>query len=48
MDDTGRVLSRAHELAAEFLAGLDERPVWPRATYDEMLAALGGPLPGGG
>ena len=48
MDDTGRVLSRAHELAEEFLAGLDARPVWPRATFEEMLAALGGPLPEAG
>jgi glutamate/tyrosine decarboxylase-like PLP-dependent enzyme len=48
MDDTGRVLSRAHELAAEFLAGLDRRPVWPRATFDDMLTALGGPLPEAG
>ena len=48
MDDTGRVLSRAHTLASEFLAGLDQRPVWPRATFDEMLTALGGPLPEAG
>ena len=48
MDDTGRVLSRAHALAEEFLAGLDARPVWPRATFEEMLAALGGPLPEAG
>ena len=45
MDDTGRVLSRAHELAAGFLAGLDERPVWPRATFEDMLAAFDEPLP---
>ena len=44
MDDTGRVLSRAHELAAEFRAGLAERPVWPRATFDEMLSAFDVPL----
>jgi hypothetical protein len=37
MDDTGRVLARAHELAQEFVAGLDERPVWPRSTFEEML-----------
>ena len=48
MDDTGRVLSRAHALAEEFLDGLAARPVWPRATFDEMLAALGGPLPEAG
>src|ERR687897_1005167 len=45
MDDAGRVLSRAEELAQEFLAGLGARPGWPRGTYEEMLAALGGPLP---
>ena len=45
MDDTGRVLARAHELAQEFVADLDERPVWPRATFEEMLAAFEGPLP---
>jgi glutamate/tyrosine decarboxylase-like PLP-dependent enzyme len=48
MDDTGRVLSRAHALASEFLAGLDQRPVWPRATFDEMLTAFDGPLPDDG
>ena len=48
MDDAGRVVSRAGELAAGFLDGLEARPVWPRATYDEMLAALGGPLPAEG
>jgi glutamate/tyrosine decarboxylase-like PLP-dependent enzyme len=41
-------LGRAHELATGFLDTLDERPVWPRATYEEMLKALGGELPGGG
>jgi glutamate/tyrosine decarboxylase-like PLP-dependent enzyme len=49
MDDTGRVLAqtmhRAFELASEFMDGLDERPVWPRATFEEMLAAYDGPLP---
>jgi glutamate/tyrosine decarboxylase-like PLP-dependent enzyme len=45
MDDTERVLSRAHELATDFLGGLADRPVWPRATFEEMLAAYDGPLP---
>ncbi|HEX2307712.1 MAG TPA: pyridoxal-dependent decarboxylase [Jatrophihabitantaceae bacterium] len=45
MDERAAVLSVAHEHAARFLAGLPDRPVWPRATYAEMLAALGGPLP---
>jgi glutamate/tyrosine decarboxylase-like PLP-dependent enzyme len=38
-------LERAHAHAEAFLETLEKRPVWPRATYDEMLAALGGPLP---
>ncbi len=45
MKDTGRALTRAHELAAEFLAGLGERPVWPRATFEEMLATYDRPMP---
>jgi len=44
MDDTGRVLSRAHELAAGFLQGLDSRPVWPRATFDDLLAVFDEPF----
>ncbi len=45
MNDTERVLGRTHELARDFVAGLDERPVWPRATFEEMLATFDGPLP---
>jgi len=45
MNDAGRVLARAHGLAQDFLDGLDERPVWPRAGFEEMLAAFDGPLP---
>jgi len=48
MDDTERVLSRAHELATEFLAGLGERPVWPRVTFEQMLQAFDGPMPESG
>ena len=48
MDDRQRSLARTHELATEFLDSLDDRPVWPRATYEEMLEALGGELPAGG
>ena len=48
MDDAGRVLSRAEELAQQFLAGLGERPVWPRATFEEMLTAFDGPMPESG
>ena len=48
MDDRRRALDRAHELAAGFLDTLDGRPVWPRATFEQMLEALGGRLPAGG
>jgi glutamate/tyrosine decarboxylase-like PLP-dependent enzyme len=48
MNDRRRALTRAYELAASFLETLDGRPVWPRASYEEMLEALGGALPAGG
>jgi glutamate/tyrosine decarboxylase-like PLP-dependent enzyme len=38
-------LDRAHAHAAEWLASVPTRPVAATATYDEMLAALGGELP---
>lgn len=44
MDDRERTLAAAHAAASEFLASLDDRPVWPRATLDEMVAVFGGPL----
>jgi len=44
MDDRQRALTAAHDSATRFLATLDERPVWPRATLEEMLAVVGGPL----
>jgi glutamate/tyrosine decarboxylase-like PLP-dependent enzyme len=44
-----RVLLRSTAgLAADFLESLDERPVAARAGRDELLAALGGPLPRAG
>jgi len=48
MDDRQRALARAAELAAGFLRTIDDRPVWPRATYPEMIEALGGELPDAG
>jgi len=36
---------RAAQLATEYLDGLPERPAGARATREELLAALGGPLP---
>jgi glutamate/tyrosine decarboxylase-like PLP-dependent enzyme len=44
---TRELLGRTAELAADFLDSLDERPVGPRATVEDMRAALGGPLPEG-
>ncbi len=43
--DDGSPLRPAIEAAADYLASLADRPVWARASYEDMLAALGGPLP---
>ncbi|TAK02315.1 MAG: aspartate aminotransferase family protein [Chloroflexota bacterium] len=45
MDDRARLLNQTAALAADFLRGLPERPVRASATRDELLAAMGGPLP---
>ena len=42
------LLRRTTELAIEFLASLDDRPVAASAGRDQLLAALGGPLPRAG
>ena len=42
---TRELLQRTAEIATDFLESLDERPVRPEATVDELRAALGGPLP---
>ncbi len=39
------LLQRTAEIAADFLDSLDERPVRPEATVEELRATLGGPLP---
>ena len=44
MSDTRALLRRTAELAADFLDSLDDRPVFPRATVDELRAALRVPL----
>ncbi len=44
MDDRARALDAAHRAAARFLDSLDERPVWPRATIEQMQAEFGAPL----
>jgi glutamate/tyrosine decarboxylase-like PLP-dependent enzyme len=43
MDET--LLRRALDLSLEFLRSLSQRHVGPLATRDELVAALGGPLP---
>ncbi|WP_347755863.1 aminotransferase class V-fold PLP-dependent enzyme [Agrococcus sp. ProA11] len=45
MDERSRALEAAHRGATAFLATLEDRPVWPRATLDDMLATFGGPVP---
>ncbi len=45
MTDERELLRRTAEIAADILDGLDERPVFPRHSLDEIGAALGGPLP---
>jgi glutamate/tyrosine decarboxylase-like PLP-dependent enzyme len=42
---TRDLLQRTAEIASDFLDSLDERPVRPEATVDELRASLGGPLP---
>ena len=42
---TRDLLHRTADIASDFLESLDERPVRPDATVDELRAALGGPLP---
>src|SRR5690606_12155796 len=48
MDERERALTAAHQAAVGFLRSLEERPVWPRATLDDMLAVFDGPLPDAG
>ena len=45
MDDLSPLFLAAAQHAADYRAGLGERPVGPRASRDALLAALGGALP---
>jgi len=45
MDERERALDAARTAAVRFLDSLDDRPVWPRATLDDMIAEFGGALP---
>ena len=47
MTEIRALLQRTAELAADFLDSLDERPVFPRASLDELREALRVPLPAG-
>jgi glutamate/tyrosine decarboxylase-like PLP-dependent enzyme len=44
MTDTRALLQRTAELAADFLDSLDDRPVFPQASADELRASLRMPL----
>jgi glutamate/tyrosine decarboxylase-like PLP-dependent enzyme len=45
VSETRELLALTAELAADFLESLDERPVFPSASEDELHERLGGPLP---
>ena len=47
MSDERELLRRTAEIAADFVESLDERPVWPSASVEELREALDGPLPEG-
>ena len=47
MDDLRELLELTAAIAADFYESLPERPVFPRASVQELRAALGGPLPQG-
>jgi glutamate/tyrosine decarboxylase-like PLP-dependent enzyme len=47
MEGVRELLERTAALAADYLESLDDRPVYPRVTPEELRAALGGPLPEG-
>jgi glutamate/tyrosine decarboxylase-like PLP-dependent enzyme len=45
MSDRRALLRQTADLAADFLAGLDARPVRASATHEELVASMGGELP---
>ncbi len=47
MSDERELLRRTAEIAADFVESLDQRPVWPPASVEELRATLGGDLPEG-
>ena len=45
MDPVKDLLGLTSDYATQFIGSLDDRPVGPTASVDELRAALGGPLP---
>ena len=45
MPDHRTLLHQTADLAADYLDGVERRPVGGTATHEELLAALGGPMP---
>ena len=45
LDDVRDLLGRTADYVSEFHETLADRPVGPRATFDELVDALGGALP---
>ena len=45
MSDPRELLRRTAELAADYVASLEDRPVYRHVEPHELRAALGGPLP---
>jgi glutamate/tyrosine decarboxylase-like PLP-dependent enzyme len=45
VNDVRALLQRTAELAAEYLESLEERPVFPQVSAEELREAFGGPLP---
>jgi glutamate/tyrosine decarboxylase-like PLP-dependent enzyme len=43
--DRDEALDRAHEIARAFLKSLPERPVGAQASFEDLVGALGGPVP---
>jgi glutamate/tyrosine decarboxylase-like PLP-dependent enzyme len=47
VNDIRPLLHRTAELAADYLESLEQRPVFPQVSADDLRQALGGPLPDG-
>jgi glutamate/tyrosine decarboxylase-like PLP-dependent enzyme len=45
VNDVRTLLQRTAELASDYLESLEQRPVFPQVTADELRQSLGGPLP---